>query len=86
MRSWVEAPTVLGSTEESSQGLGIISKEGKKNGYSETPTLDAKKADAWINVKGKAVRKLRSLSLSEKEGKAFLRWKEIWRVAQGTPQ
>lgn len=53
--------------------MGIISKEGKKNGLSESPALDAKKAHFWINVKGQAFRKLRSLSLPEREGKAILR-------------
>lgn len=53
--------------------MGIISKEGKKNGHSESPALDAKKAHFWINVKGQAFRKLRSLSLPEREGKAILR-------------
>ena len=53
--------------------MGIISKERKKHGRSETSALDAKKAHFQINVKGQAIRKLRSLSSSEKEVRAILR-------------
>ena len=37
------------------------------------PALDAKKTHFWINVKGQAVRKLGSLSLSEKAGEVIQR-------------